>query len=308
MTSADTPTADFYSANRWPGPDAIISKKWAQRLAPYVQSMSFTFLDAGCGSGQYTAGMLMAYPGAKARAIDISEKSLGDARLVMRREGIEDRAEIIHQSFSEPLGWDDTFDFAIANGSIHHSPDPAQSLVNIANALKPGGVLGCMIYGARSNSRRYEIKEVLSILGSSDLDDMYRLYRAYQKKYASILDRTLRTIARDAKSWIGRRLARVRGREAEWGYDAQSDHRRIFVDGYAAPIDLAFTSVELKEMLDGAGLDLCEMFTMGRPDETILPPEWVERWRQLNEWEKIRVCELVSPFPMSLSFAARKPA
>ena len=61
-------------------------------------------------------------------------------------------------------------------------------------------------------------------------------------------------------------------------------------------------------MLDGAGLDLCEMFTMGRPDETILPPEWVERWRQLNEWEKIRVCELVSPFPMSLSFAARKPA
>ncbi len=126
------------------------------------------FLDAGCGSGQYTAGMLLEYPYAQAKAIDISETSLGDSRLILRREGVEDRADILCQSFSEPLGWDQQFDFAIANGSIHHSPDPTKSLVNIAKALKPGGVLGCMIYSARSNARRYEIKEVLAILGDGD--------------------------------------------------------------------------------------------------------------------------------------------
>jgi SAM-dependent methyltransferase len=308
MTGTDARTADFYTANRWPGPDAIVSKKWAKRIAPYVGSDDFRFLDAGCGSGQYTAGMLLAYPTAKATAIDISETSLDDARQIFDREGVADRVEIHCRSFSEPLGWDEQFDLVIANGSIHHSPDPSQSFINIAQALKPGGLLGCMVYGSRSNARRYEIKEVLHLLANNDVDEMYSLFGDYQKKYASILDRPVRTIVRDVKGWVERRLARLSGREQDWGYDPLADQRRIFVDGYVAPTDVSFTSGDLKKLLDDAGLEICEMFSMGRPDEAKLPPKWVDPWRRLSEWDKIRVCELVTPHPMSFSFVARKTA
>jgi SAM-dependent methyltransferase len=308
MTNPYTRTAKFYAANTWPGPDAIVSRKWATRLAPYIQSKDFTFLDAGCGSGQYTAGMLLEYPGAKATAIDISEPSLDDARQIMRREGLGDRVEIDCRSFSEPLGWDNQFDFAIANGSIHHSPDLKQSMINIAAALKPGGVLGCMIYGSRSNARRYEIKEILHTLGGGDDDEMYDLYVAYKKKYASILDRTPRVLIRQAKHWVGRRIAKITGREQYWGYESHRDGRRLFVDGYVTPLDVAISSRGLKELLDAAGLELCEMFTMGRPDKSILPQAWIEPWERLSEWEKIRVCEIVTPHPMGFSFAARKTA
>jgi ubiquinone/menaquinone biosynthesis C-methylase UbiE len=307
MTSKDTPTADFYAANRYPGPDAIISRKWANRLKPYVSSEDFMFLDAGCGTGQYTAGMLMEFPASRCKAIDISETSLRDAQQILRREGVADRAEFKSQSFSEPLGWDEQFDIAIANGSIHHSPDPTQSLVNIARALKPGGVLGCMVYGSRSHARRYEVKEALQLLGGSDIDELYGLYCAYKKKL-SIMDRPPRSMIRDAKNWLGRRMARLAGKEQNWSYEMPADHKRNFVDEYATPIDVAFSSRDLKQMLNTAGLDLCEMFTMGRPDESILPPTWVDPWRRLDEWDRIRVCELVTPYPMSFSFAARKTA
>ena len=306
MTNTDFRTAEFYTQNRWPGPDAIVSKKWAKRLAPYIPVEAFTFLDAGCGSGQYTAGMLLEYPKSEATAVDISETSLRDAKQILRREGVQDRAEIVCQSFSEPLGWDDRFDFAIANGSIHHSPNPTRSLVNIAASLKPGGVLGCMMYGSRSNARRYEIKEALQLLAGTDIEEMYNLFSAYEKKYTSILDRTPRSLLRGARNWLGRRIARFSGQEQVWGYDAQADRRSIFIDGYSAPVDVAFSSPEIRQMLDTAGLELCEMFTMGKLDESLLPPEWVDAWQRLGKWEKVRVCELVAPIPMSFSFAARK--
>jgi len=103
MINTDTPTANFYAKNRWPGPNALVSRKWAKRFAPYIQNEDFTFLDAGCGSGQYTAGMLLEYPYAQAKAIDISEASLGDARLILRRE----IGATIHRRIVDGFSWMD---------------------------------------------------------------------------------------------------------------------------------------------------------------------------------------------------------
>lgn len=306
MSGTDASTAAFYAAHPWPGPNAIVSRKWALRLKSYVPEGQFRFLDAGCGSGQYATGMLLEYPQSRAIAIDLSENSLRDTQSLLKQTGTQDRADVQRRSFSEPLGWDDSFDIAIANGSLHHSPNPAQSLVNVAKSLKVGGVLGCMVYGDRSNARRYELKELLHLLGGGDPETMYRLYLAFDRSYGSLLDKTPRTLYRNLKNWIGRRLSRLSGTESSWGYDPFADRKQAFIDGYLAPIDVAFSSRQLAEMLSQAGLDLCEMLTMGRPDETMLPAEWRPRWRALSRWDQIRVSELATPFPMSLSFIARR--
>ena len=250
--------------------------------------------------------MLLEYPQSHAVAIDLSENSLRDTQSLLKQTGTQDRADVQRRSFSEPLGWDEGFDIAIANGSLHHSPNPAQSLVNVAKSLKVGGVLGCMVYGDRSNARRYELKELLHLLGGGDPETMYRLYLAYDRSYGSLLDKTPRTLYRNLKNWIGRRLSRLSGTESSWGYDPFADRKQAFIDGYLAPIDVAFSSRQLAEMLAQAGLDLCEMLTMGRPDETMLPAEWRPHWRALSRWDQIRVSELATLFPMSLSFIARR--
>lgn len=306
VDKSDASTAAFYAAHPWPGPDAMVSRKWALRLRPYIREGAFEFLDAGCGSGQYTAGMLLEYPQARAVAIDLSERSLEDSRSLLRTAGVEDRAEVLCRSFSDPLPWKDRFDVVIANGSIHHSPDPVVSFVHIAKSMKVGGLLGCMVYGIRSNARRYEVKEMLHLLTDGDVEEMYKLYSAYDRVYGSIFDKPLRTLIRDAKLWVGRRLSRWSGKEEQWGYDPRTDHKQVFIDGYAAPIDAAFTSREIQGMLSAAGLELCEMLSGGRSDESVMPAEWVQPWKKLSEWDRIRVSELVTPTPMSFSFIARR--
>ncbi|MBH63978.1 MAG: hypothetical protein CL569_16330 [Alphaproteobacteria bacterium] len=303
---SDSHTQKFYSSHRWPGPEAIVSRKWAVRLRPYIDNGDLQFLDAGCGSGQYSLGMLAEYPAARGVAIDLSTSSLDDLRKSASRAGFEDRLEIECRSFSEPLGWDGRFDVVIANGSIHHSPNLHNSIRNIGRAMKVGGILGSMIYGDRSHARRYEVKEALQLMSGGDIELMHELYKSYEAKFGTWLDRTPRAVIRNAKNWINRRYARLMGKEEALGYDPRADHKKIFIDGYAAPIDVAISSLELREMLEVAGLDLCELLTMARPDSSQLPEGWCETWERLSEWDRIRVCELLTPEPTSFSFIARR--
>jgi len=302
----DSDTSEFYSANRWPGPNAIVSKKWAERLAPYLPDGPLELLDAGCGSGQYLAGMLAEYPDMNGVGIDISAPSIGDAAALVEGTGVGARAEVLVKSFSDPLDWDQRFDVAISNGAIHHSPDPARSMQNIARSIKPKGLFGCMIYGSRSNHRRYEIKEMLHLLADGDLDLMYDLHRDFQSKYESVWDATPRQMMAALKGKLGRLAARLRGREAYLGYDPTADHKKIFIDGFGTPIDAGFDTSQVRAMLENAGLELVKMIGSGRPDPALLPPTWQAPWQQLPPWTQMRIIELLDPNPSAFSFVARK--
>ena len=72
--ATETQVKDFYSVIRYPGPDALITYLWANRLKPYAPKGSFVFLDAGCGSGRHTAGMLDRFPRARAHCLDLSPR------------------------------------------------------------------------------------------------------------------------------------------------------------------------------------------------------------------------------------------
>ena len=250
--------------------------------------------------------MLAEYPEMSGVGIDLSELSIEYAGKLLDRVGASARAELHVMSFSEPLPWTEEFDVAVSNGAIHHSPDPARSMSNIAASLKPGGILGAMIYGERSHRQRYELREALQIMSGSDVDRMYSLYLDYGEKYSSILDKDIRTLARDFRHWAGRIRQRLQGKEEYLGYDHKKYRKELFYDGFVNPIDRAYSSLQLYEMLEGAKLTLLKMPTVGDPDISMLPESWRERWRELDQWAQIRVLELINPMPESFSFIAQK--
>ena len=92
-------TADFYSKLKYPGPNALTTYLWANRLKPYIKKKKFIFLDAGCGSGRHTAGFLDLYPDSKAICLDVSKHSLDLARELFKRKGYLHRVNFINQSF-----------------------------------------------------------------------------------------------------------------------------------------------------------------------------------------------------------------
>jgi SAM-dependent methyltransferase len=251
--------------------------------------------------------MLLRYPEASGIGIDISGPSLEEARALVAAKGVDGRIEFRQASYSTPFAIDEAFDVALAIGTIHHSPDPAASLRNIAAKVKPGGLFAAMVYGARGHRRRYEIKEMLDLLGRGDVELKRRLYDSYRRRYEGWFDQTPRQMLKRARNKLSRWRHDLLGRSSDVGY--RPDPRRsmvFFLDGFASPIDVAIEAPELNAMLDGAGLTLEHMFSLGREEPALLPDDWRPLWQKLEPWQRIRVSELIDPAPASFSFIARK--
>lgn len=307
--STDQDTAAFYAALKYPGPDAIITTVWAKRISPHLERPDFRFLDAGCGSGRHSAGVLLTHPESRGIGLDLSRPSLAAARALLAAKGIDQRIDLICASHSEPLPIGRPVDVALAIGTIHHAPDPARSLANIAATVRPGGIVAAMVYGQRGHRRRYEIREMLDLLCGIDGEAKRRLHAAYTKKYAGLLDTTPRQTIMGLRKRLSHWRHRIAGKGSDFGYlkpGAAGSDDVFFLDSFAAPIDRAFESGELRAMLDAAGLELVDMLTLGRPDPRLLPDGWHAAWRELDTWDKIRVSELLDPQPASFSFIARR--
>ena len=305
---ADRAVRDFYAQLRYPGPDALVTTVWARRLRPYVGDGRLRFIDAGCGSGRHTAGLLRTYPQARVTAFDVSGPSLAEARALADALGFQDRVNFLQASFLEPLPFEAEFDLALAAGTIHHSTDPTKALCNIAATVKPGGLVAGMVYSRRSAQRRYELKEMLQILSAGDQTRLRPLYRAYAARYEGPWDRTPRQTLGRLRKAASRLRHRLTGRLGDYGYFTHSKRpEEFFIDAFSNPLDQAFDSHEVKAMLDAAGLELERMFTLGRADPGLLPPAWRERWTGLDPWEQVRISELADPSPAAFSFLARKP-
>jgi len=308
MSSHDDRVRDFYAALRYPGPDALITTVWAERLRPVLGDAPFRFLDAGCGSGRHAAGLLKTFPGARGVGFDVSEPSLDEARALADATGAGERVEFARASFLEPLPFEPGFDVALVAGTIHHCTDPTGALRNIAATIRPGGYVAGMVYSARSSRRRYEIKEMLAMLSrDGSLDELRALYAAYAARYESILDRTPRETARRLRKTASRWRHWLMGRSHRFGYLRGAATGDAFLaDAFASPVDRAFESTELRAMFDAAGLSLERMYGLGRPDPGLLPAAWRDRWESLDLWDKVRLSELVDPVPTSFSFLTVK--
>jgi ubiquinone/menaquinone biosynthesis C-methylase UbiE len=102
-------------------------------------------LDAGCGGGRFVVAI--AKLGAKRICgIDVSKNAIAAAKVRAKERGLQN-AEFQEASVLSLPYPDQTFDYVVSSGVIHHTPDPKRGFNELVRVLKPGGKLFLSVYG-----------------------------------------------------------------------------------------------------------------------------------------------------------------
>jgi SAM-dependent methyltransferase len=115
-------------------------------------------LDAGCGTGQLAN--FLALGGRKVVGCDLSHASLEKAMSFQQRFDIAAASFIQGDLFSLSFP-EDSFDYILCNGVLHHTGDPYGGFVRLCGWLKPGG---CIVIGLYNRWGR-KLLQVLRFLG-----------------------------------------------------------------------------------------------------------------------------------------------
>jgi trans-aconitate methyltransferase len=118
-----------------------------------------TVLDAGCGTGRLTAGLLERLPRGRVVAVDLSQNMLTEARahLSTRFGG---RIDFVRADLAS-LPFDRTFDGAFSTAAFHWVPDHPSLFRGLYASLKPGGWLVAQCGGGPNIARLMRRASVL---------------------------------------------------------------------------------------------------------------------------------------------------
>jgi len=154
-----------YQWGHIPAGDAMLSDEWfvanvdrivADELLGIERSWfaGRTALDAGCGGGRWTLGLLRL--GCRVVAVDASAHAVAGTRAQMERLAPEAVAEgRIETAPADLLNLpvslsEQRFDLVFSFGVLHHTGDTRRAVANVARLVGPGGVLFLYLYGSRS--------------------------------------------------------------------------------------------------------------------------------------------------------------
>jgi trans-aconitate methyltransferase len=133
-------------------------------------------LELGCGTGQSTRIWAEANPDVEITAIDLSPESVTQARSAVREYGnvTVEVADLLSYAPPEP------FDFVIAEGVLHHLPDPRVGFARLRSFLAEEGMAAILVY---SELGRWEVgilQHVLRLLtsGTDELADSLETARS----------------------------------------------------------------------------------------------------------------------------------
>ena len=150
------PIQDFYDHFPYPlteaRPDSSVNGANMFRILDRESQANgfagLTFLDIGCGSGHRILDIARTFPKARFVGFDISGKNIELAKAQVELD------QVTNITFTQ-CGIDDyeaaeKFDVIIANGVLHHLPDPVRSLQKMVRFLKSDGLFVawlCHTYG-----------------------------------------------------------------------------------------------------------------------------------------------------------------
>lgn len=135
--------------------------------------------DGGCGTGRFAVAMAELGAG-QVVAADLGEESLKFARHMFDQYGLTN-IELVVQDVTDLGRWaDDTFDFVVSNGVLHHTSEPENGIKEHFRITKPRGTFWLYLYGAggifwhvydqlRDSLGAISVAEAKSILGTFGL-------------------------------------------------------------------------------------------------------------------------------------------
>lgn len=122
-----------------------------ENFIPYQSFTGKKVLEIGCGAGLVSSHI--ARSGAKLTAIDITKNAIEMTK--KRFQLYKLNGDIIKMNAEEMEFNDQTFDYVVTWGVIHHSGNMQSILDEIYRVLKPGGKAFIMVYN--KNSLRYQV-------------------------------------------------------------------------------------------------------------------------------------------------------
>lgn len=162
-------------------------------LEKYCSSPELKVLDFACGSGEN--GIYSATCGAQVIGIDISPEGVENATNNAKKFDVSESCEFIEMDGEEMTFEDNTFDFAVEYGALHHV-DLDKALSELARVIKPGGKMMCLeamrhnplIHGYRKRTPHLRTEwEVEHILGVESFDVMKKYFKNVEAKYFHLL-------------------------------------------------------------------------------------------------------------------------
>jgi trans-aconitate 2-methyltransferase len=113
---------------------------WGRRtLARLPLAGDERVLDAGCGTGRDSEGLLDLLPDGRVVAVDGSVRMLDQLR--KRLAGRLDRVEVVHADLTQPLPFDGEVDAVFSVAAFHWIEDHAALFASLAGRMRPGARL-----------------------------------------------------------------------------------------------------------------------------------------------------------------------
>ncbi len=156
-----------YQWGHIPAGDAMLSDEWFVAEVDRIVAEELigidrewfrgrSALDAGCGGGRWTLGLLRL--GCQVTAVDASPHAVAGTRAQIERllpEAVaEGRLEAAPADLLSPPSWlaERRFDLVFSFGVLHHTGDTRRAVGNVSRLVGLGGVLFLYLYGTRSAS------------------------------------------------------------------------------------------------------------------------------------------------------------
>ncbi len=139
----------FYSVSPFPGyapEDNAASLLDRSRRSGFLRALDESLppdgevIDLGCGTGQTAMFLALAAPRRRVLGVDGCRVSLRMAAAFRQRENVGNLHLLRADLFDLPLE-KERYPAVICRGVVHHTPDPARAIQEVAARVRPGGVL-----------------------------------------------------------------------------------------------------------------------------------------------------------------------
>ena len=209
-----------------------------------------TALDLGCGSGRWS--LYTASRCAFVEAVDPSDAVLVAHAVTRDRDNVR-----VTQASVDSLPFpDDSFDFVVCLGALHHIPDTAAALKAAVAKLRPGGWMLLYVYYALEN--RGPVHRLLFWLA----DILRRVISRFRGPIKRLSCDAIAVVVYLPLISVARLFESLGGDGAADGiplhyYADKSWHviRNDALDRFGTPLEQRFTKAQIAEMMRAGGLE-----------------------------------------------------
>lgn len=245
------------------------------QLVPPEKRATGRLLDAGCGTGEITVTVATRQRWGEIMGIDLTPRSLEIAEQYAKSQDVkvEFRRSNLLDASTLPEG---PFTAITCLGVVHHLPNPAEGLANLAGLLAEDGVMLLYFYGRLGRVGYCRRQELVSLLAPDEenLDARFQAVKQLgflRKPPGGVRGLVLRSLGVKADEMVYSRA----------------------MDDYANANEKQYSATELVDLLAEAGLEVVRWFR-GIPERAsdMLPKDVAARIESLPERERLHAMDL----------------